>query len=145
MAKAPTTAGYSGTPLVNKLGIKPGESVYAVNAPADYAAFLGPLPAGAAISQKPDKQAGFIHYFATTSADLHTKLPQLKKLLRPNGMLWVSWPKKAAAKLHGIVTDVTEDTVRNEALAIGLVDVKVCAVTEVWSGLKLVIPVQNRK
>lgn len=137
-------AGYSAKPLAEKLGIKPNQVVLAINAPKHYTDLLGTLPQGARVLQQNKGAAEFIHYFVTSAAELHTKLILLKNMLTPNGTLWVSWPKKTAAKLHGTVTDVTEDVVRQEALAIGLVDVKVCAVDDVWSGLKLVIPVQHR-
>lgn len=142
MAANPTkpTAGYSGTPLLTKLGIKPGAVMHAINAPPHYAKLLGELPEGVKIMKRLGAGADFIHLFATKEAELATVLPKAKAALKTDGMLWVSWPKKAARQ----DTDLTEDRIRALALKIGLVDVKVCAVDETWSGLKLVYRLKDR-
>lgn len=127
--------GYSGTPLPAKLGIKPGLLVCALNAPKDYAALLGRIPEGAQVRTKFSPRADIVHCFATRKADLARALKAYRAALQPAAAIWVSWPKKAS----GAPTDLTEDVIRDLALPLGLVDVKVCAVTEVWSGLKLVL------
>jgi hypothetical protein len=129
-------AGYSGTPLAKKLGIKPHMTILAMDAPKDYAAVLGALPAGASIVAKAKPGgAGMVHLFVPSLAALEKQLPRARKAMTGDGALWVSWYKKAAK----IETDVTEDLIRARALKTDLVDVKVCAVTDVWSGLKLVV------
>jgi hypothetical protein len=133
-------AGYSGKSLVDKLGIKPGHSVLILEAPKGYGKTLGPLPKGVTIPKAPKPGTDFIHLFTTRRADLEKRFGTLQKALAPAGMLWVSWPKKAA----GVPTDLTENVVREVALARGLVDVKVCAVDETWSGLKLVRRLKDR-
>ena len=138
MAKSP--AGYSGTPLWKKLGIRAGSTVLTVNAPAGYRKLLPGLPAGVTLATDAAAPLGFVHLFVTSAADLAARLPVLKDDLAQDGILWVSWPKKAS----GVTTDVTEDAVRAAALPLGLVDVKVCAVDATWSALKLVIRVANR-
>jgi hypothetical protein len=130
----PPRAGYSGTPLPKKLGIKPGDTVVTMSAPKDYAAILGALPGGATIAAKA-KHPPIIHLFVTTLAGLKRDLPKARKAMDVNGAIWVSWYKKAAK----VPTDVTEDEIRNLALETDLVDVKVCAVSDLWSGLKLVV------
>ena len=134
-------AGYSGKPLVAKLGIKPGCRMYVQDAPADYLQMLGPLPEGASVLPRPTGKLDFVHLFTREAAALAADLGKLRQRIAADGMIWVSWPKKAAK----VPTDVTEDVVRVLALPLGLVDVKVCAVDETWSGLKLVIRVENRK
>jgi len=133
-------AGYSKRSLVDKLGIKPGASVLILEAPKGYAKTLGPLPTGVAVAKALKADLTFIHLFVTKRADLERRFAALQKALAPAGMLWISWPKKAS----GVPTDVTEDVVREVALARGLVDVKVCAVDETWSGLKLVRRLKDR-
>jgi hypothetical protein len=133
-------AGYSGTPLAKKLGIKEGYTVRLVNEPTHYFNLFSDLPANLHFVQDGKTKTDFIHYFATIAAQLQKDMPVLKKQLQPTGMLWVSWYKKSAK----IPTDITEELIRNMALEIGLVDIKVCAVDEQWSGLKLVIPVKDR-
>lgn len=133
-------AGYSKRSLVDKLGIKPGASVLILGAPKGYAKTLGPLSRDIAVARRPRPGLDFIHLFATRRADLERRFAALHKALAPAGMLWISWPKKAA----GVPTDVTEDVVREVALARGLVDVKVCAVDDTWSGLKLVRRLKDR-
>lgn len=130
-----TPAGYSGTPLAKKLGIKPGTAVCAVNAPAYYRDLLAPLPADVTFSTNVTPGAGLVHLFALARTDLVAALERIRPMLAADGMIWVSWPKKAS----NVPTDITEDTIRAVALPMGLVDVKVCAVDATWSGLKLVI------
>ncbi len=126
-------AGYSPRSLAEKLGIKEGMVLYAMAAPKDYAALLE-IPAK--FPAKPPKDgADFVHLFVTNLAELDKQLPLARKAMTPDGMLWVSWTKKAAK----IPTDVTEDVIRARALKTDLVDVKVCAVSDVWSGLKLMV------
>jgi hypothetical protein len=134
-------AGYSGTPLLRKLGIKSGFRMAAVSAPAGYLKLLGPLPEPVRVLKTPEKGMDFIHLFASNRKEYGKQLPRLKKCLAPSGMIWVSWPK-AASK---VPTDMNDNVVRDFALKNGLVDIKVCAVDETWSGLKLVIPVKDRK
>ena len=129
-------AGYSGTPLSKKLGIKPGAQIFKVNAPKDYADWLGPLPDGARLVVKaPKAGSNMAHLFVKSMAELTRDLPKARAAIAPDGAIWVSWYKMAAK----IPTDVTEDLIRNTALKTDLVDVKVCAVTDNWSGLKLVV------
>lgn len=132
--------GYSGTPLIKKLGIKPGVALYTVGAPREYAAWLGELPDGTRITNRQPAPLTAAHVFATDKAELKKTLAVLRKKLEPDGFVWVSWPKKAA-KLEATVE---EQTIRELALPLGFVDVKVCAVSEVWSGLKLVIRKSER-
>ncbi len=127
-------AGYSPRALVDKLGIKPGAKVILLGGPPGYAKLVSPLPAGASIVTRLSSGARFIHQFARLRVELEAALPRADRALADDGMLWVSWPKKSAR----LGSDVTEDVVREVALPLGLVDVKVCAVDEVWSGLKLV-------
>lgn len=134
--------GYSGKPLVAKLGIKPGFRLAVLDAPLNYFELVAPLPAGVAIEHT--LGAGpynCIHLFVTSYAVLTAQLGALKTAIVANGMIWVSWPKRAAR----IPTDVSEDRVRDLALTLGLVDVKVCAIDTTWSGLKLVIPLAGRR
>lgn len=128
-------AGYSGTPLAAKLGIKPGMAVRAVHAPRDYVNLLAPLPEGVLITRTGAASAGLVHHFATRRAGLAAALRNYRRQLGEETPVWVSWPKKSAQ----IPTDVTEDVIREIALPLGFVDVKVCAVSDVWSGLKLVV------
>ena len=130
-----TTAGYSGTPLAAKLGIKPGAVVVVENAIADYRALLAPLPAKVRFAKTVTEATDIVHLFVTRRAEMAMRLAQLRKLIRPDAAVWISWPKKASKK----PTDITEDTIRDVALPMGFVDIKVCAVDETWSGLKLVI------
>ena len=138
--KSPRPAGYSGTPLVQKLGFKPGARFAVTGAPRGYLGLLGPLPAGSKRLSCTADGLDLIHVFTSEAADLQRRLVAYLPQLADDGALWISWPKKAS----GVPTDVTEDVVRKLALPLGLVDVKVCAVDETWSGLKLVIRRQNR-
>lgn len=128
-------AGYSGTPLAAKLGIKPGAEVHPIGAPAEYRELLAPLPEGVTISARLSSRTSIVHIFSTTRQKLTEQLKGLRTRLGPEIAIWVSWPKKAA----NVPTDVTEDVIRQVALPLGYVDIKVCAVSEVWSGLKLVV------
>ena len=128
-------AGYSGTPLSTKLGIKPGMAIHAIDAPDGYRTLLAPLPDDVAFAPRVSAAVDIVHVFATSAATLKKTLPRLRKQMRADAMVWVSWPKKAAK----VPTDVSEDVIRAVALPTGLVDVKVCAIDEVWSGLKLVV------
>ena len=132
--------GYSGTPLVKKLGIRAHHKVYLKNAPANYRALLGELPEDVIFSGDLNERADVIHVFVKSVAEMEAALFELKDKIVSNGAIWVSWYKKASK----IPTDVTEDVIRASALALGLVDVKVCAVDEQWSALKLVIRLANR-
>jgi len=133
-------SGYSGTPLARKLGIAEGTTVFAIRAPREYASLLD-LPRGSSITNRAPKVPAFVHVFATKRADLATDLASLRTRMAQAGTVWVSWPKKNA----GVPTDITEDVIRAVALPLGLVDVKVCAVDETWSGLKLVIRKELRR
>jgi hypothetical protein len=133
-------AGYSNRALSDKLGIKPGTRIVALNAPAAYPSLLGTLPAGATLHSRLPSSSGFIHRFARRRDELTADFPRLARALADDGTLWISWPKQAS----GVATDLSEDVVREIGLAEGLVDVKVCAVDEVWSGLKFVRRVENR-
>jgi hypothetical protein len=133
-------AGYSGTPLVRKLGLKPGIAAAVLGAPTGYRRTLGALPRGLTLKTAARGPLDFIQMFTKRRRELGTKLPALKRVLAPAGALWISWPKKAS----GVATDLTEDVIRDLAIAHGLVDVKVCAVDDVWSGLKLVRRLKDR-
>ena len=135
------SSGYSGTPLAKKLGVKDGAKVRIVNQPDYYFDLFENWPKHIQISNEKKSKKDFIHYFSKKYKELEKDIDSLKNEIVPNGMIWISWPKKASK----IETDITEDTIRYLALSNGLVDVKVCAVDEVWSGLKLVIPVKDRK
>jgi hypothetical protein len=136
-----TNAGYSGTPLAKKLGIKSGFNARLIGAPDYYHSLFYDMPEDVNFNDDANCPQDFIHFFVKEEEVLLEILPKLKAQLKSNGMIWVSWPKKASK----IITDVTEDKIRNYAIEIGLVDIKVCAVDEIWSGLKLVIPVRDRK
>jgi hypothetical protein len=133
-------AGYSGTALAKKLGIKEGSRVFVVDAPKDYAKLVEPLPPDVRLVPRVDAQTDMVHIFASERKRLRGALESALAKLQPAGTIWVSWPKKASK----VPTDITEDTVRELALPLGLVDIKVCAVDEVWSGLKLVLRKENR-
>jgi hypothetical protein len=129
-------AGYSGTPLAQKLGIKPGMNILAINAPEDYGKLLGALPKDVSIlTTAESSEAQLVHLFVRSLKELDDLLPDARCAMATDGALWVSWYKKSAK----IPTDVTEDLIRARALKTDLVDVKVCAVTGLWSGLKLVV------
>jgi hypothetical protein len=132
--------GYSGTPLAKKLGIKANSRVVAIHAPDEYAQLLDPIPAGVLFEAAVSKSTDIVHVFARHKAALQAELRDLRGLIKADGVVWVSWPKKASK----VPTDITEDTIRELALPLGFVDVKVCAVSETWSGLKLVIRTELR-
>ena len=128
-------AGYSGTPLAKKLGIKERNRVHVVGAPGNYRALLEPLPPSVQFVKEIDPTIDIVHVFATGRASLAKTLAAVRKDVDSRASLWISWPKKAAK----LPTDVTEDTIRELALPLGFVDVKVCAIDDTWSGLKLVV------
>jgi len=134
-------AGYSKTPLPQKLGIKPGMKVAALNPPPGYRKLLAPLPPGVSFTDRASAGSKFVHLFVKERTTLEKELKRLRKLLDDAGVLWVSWPKKSS----GVATDITENVIREVCLPLGFVDVKVCAVDETWSGLKLMIRRENRK
>ena len=134
-------AGYSGTPLAQKLGIKTGQRVVTIHAPVNYSKLLAPLPEAVSFHRKVTAGAGFVHLFISKRKALEKELKRLRRLLADTGVLWISWPKKSS----GVATDVTEDVIRDVALPLGFVDVKVCAVDETWSGLKLMVRRENRR
>jgi hypothetical protein len=134
------TFGYSGTPLVKKLGIKPGFRIAILNAPADYDTTLGELPPDVTRYDELQETLDLIQFFTKERLEYESHYEALKNALKKDGGLWISWPKKASK----VPTDLTEDHIRNFALANGLVDVKVAAVDNVWSGLKLVYRVKDR-
>ncbi|MBI1822108.1 MAG: DUF3052 family protein [Nitrospirae bacterium] len=133
-------AGYSGSSLPKKLGLKPPMTLVAIDAPQEYRSWLGELPAGVHIVTKVAKTVQAAHFFVTKRLLLEQNLARFRKQLEQSGFVWVSWPKKASK----VETDITEDTIREVALPLGLVDIKVCAVSDVWSGLKLVIRKSER-
>ena len=134
------TAGYSGTPLAKKLGIKEGFVVLTVNAPDDLEQLLVPLPDGVTLSDRSAADIDIVHIFTNSRDELFRKLAECARMIKQNGAIWVSWYKKAAK----LPTEITEDTIREAAFPLGLVDIKVCAVDDKWSGLKLVIRRENR-
>ena len=133
-------AGYSKTPLVKKLGIKEGFKVVILNSPQNYQQTLGELPENVTLADSLVGPFDFIHFFTTQREALVNEFPRLKQALASNGMLWISWPKRSAK----VETDLTEDIIRAIGLNNGLVDVKVAAVDEVWSGLKFVYRLKDR-
>lgn len=128
-------SGYSGTPLIGKLGITDGTRLLPLGAPEEYLELLGVLPPGVVLSARAGASVDIVHLFSVRRAELATRLATLRRSLRPDAMVWVSWPKRASK----VPTDITEDVIRDVALPLGFVDVKVCAVSEIWSGLKLVV------
>ena len=136
-----TIAGYSGTPLSQKLGIKPGLTVITINAPTNYRRLLGTTPESVTFSDRLKPDTGFVHIFVKKRSELENRLSVLREKIADTGTVWVSWPKRSAS----VPTDVTEDVVRAIALPLGFVDVKVCAIDETWSGLKLMVRRENRK
>jgi Protein of unknown function (DUF3052) len=134
------SSGYSGTPLAKKLGLKEDFKIRLVNQPDYYFDLFTDFPENIDILKDKKAKKNLIHYFTKEAKDLYKDIISLRNEIEPNGMIWISRPKKASK----IVTDITEDIIRDLALKNGLVDIKVCAVDEVWSGLKLVIPVKER-
>jgi hypothetical protein len=134
-------AGYSGTPLAQKLGIKPGGTVVLINAPANYRKLLGNFARGVEFTTRVGTNPNFIHVFTTRRNELEKQLRRLRTKINDSGTLWVSWAKKSS----GVATDISEDVIREIALSLGFVDIKVCAVDDTWSGLKLMIRRENRR
>lgn len=132
---ATPTAGYSGRTLSDKLGMKPDSRVVALNAPPEYRSLLEPLPQGLVFAERPGKSTDLVHLFVVERTALAAALAGLRRKLRAEAPVWVSWPKKSSK----VPTTITEDVIREVALPLGFVDIKVCAVSEVWSGLKLVV------
>lgn len=128
-------AGYSGTPLAKKLGIEPSCHVCLLDAPPGYRKLLEPLPEGVVFESRSTERTDIVQAFGTSKAALAKTLTQCRKRLRPDAAVWVSWPKKSSK----VPTDITEDVIRAVALPLGFVDIKVCAVDDTWSGLKLVV------
>jgi hypothetical protein len=137
---AAVVAGTSGKPLVQKLGIKPGFRIFTIGVPAAYDTIVGPLPAKVRVVTRANAAVDMVHLFATEAAGLDRKLHIARAAIAPDGMIWASWPKKAS----GVPTDLTDRVVRDTALPLGLMDIKVCAIDTVWSGLKFVIPRDSR-
>jgi hypothetical protein len=133
--------GYSKTPLIKKLGYKAGFRIRIKNAPDSFLTLLGELPGNIQISSSLRNNLDIDHLFVTSQKALQQQLPKSIQSIKQNGMIWVSWPKKSS----GIKTDVGEDQIRDIALPLGIVDIKVCAIDEIWSGLKLVIRKELRK
>lgn len=135
------SAGYSGTPLSRKLGIVDGSLVMVGGAPKAYRALLRPVPPGVRFQKSVSLRTDLVHVFHTQRTSLRADLITLRKAVRDDAAIWVSWPKQTS----GVPTDITEDTIRELALPLGFVDVKVCAIDETWSGLKLVIRKELRR
>jgi hypothetical protein len=133
-------AGYSGKPLVQKLGIKPGFCIFTAGLPSAYSDIVGKLPAQVTVASRLTGKVNMIHVFATRAAALADKLPIYRDAIQPDGMVWVSWPKKSSS----VATDLSDIVIRETALPLGLVDIKVCAIDDLWSGLKFVIPKDRR-
>lgn len=133
-------AGYSGTPLIKKLGIKEGTTIIFLNPPEGYLDYLGELPDSVSLKTKLTSWLDFIQLFVMNQNEFEKKFVLLKKSLAPNGQLWISWPKKSSK----VPTDITENTIREYILKNGMVDVKVCSIDEIWSGLKLVFRLKDR-
>lgn len=129
------TTGYSGTPLARKLGMQPGARVLLIEPPPNYTALLQPLPDAVRFVDEADPSVDLVHCFVTRRDALRQQLVALRQQLRADTPIWVSWPKKASK----VATELTEDVIRELALPLGFVDIKVCAVSEVWSGLKIVV------
>ena len=133
-------AGSSGTPLAKKLGIKDGSTLFLLGAPKNYLELIAPLPLGVKVAPQINGETDIVHIFSIKRTELAAALRASLKKLKQDGAIWVSWPKKSSK----VATDITEDTIREIALPMGLVDIKVCAVDDVWSGLKLVVRRENR-
>jgi hypothetical protein len=135
------TLGYSGTKLAKKLGIKNGFKIRLFNEPKGYYDLFSDLPVDISVITDHEVKKDFIHYFTKSASELNKDMKQLKQEIEQNGIIWISWPKKTA----NVETDLNGNLVRETGLRNGLVDIKVCAVNEIWSGLKFVIPVKDRK
>ena len=134
------SAGYSGAPLAKKLGIKEGARVAFVDAPDGFDETVAPLPDGVKLGRDAVPGLDVVVFFTTERTALEARIEALMAAIAPNGAVWIGWPKRAS----GVETDMTEDVVRDVALPLGLVDNKVCAIDETWSGLRLVIRLENR-
>ncbi len=134
-------AGYSGTPLIEKLGIKEGFRIALLRAPEGFERDLGHLPGNVQIMLRPRRPMDLVLLFTKSAASLQKDFPRLAATLSPTGMLWISWPKKTS----GVISDLSGDRVRDIGLQAGLVDVKVCAVSDIWSGLRFVYRLKDRK
>jgi hypothetical protein len=135
------TTGYSGKPLIEKLGIKDGMTVAFFNPTEAYFTYLGQLPESLKFAQNTEEKVDFIHFFTTESDELEHQFPKLKNALKPNGLIWISWPKGSSK----IPTDLNENLIRGIGLECGLVDVKVAAIDQDWSGLKFVFRLRDRQ
>lgn len=135
MSSETSMAGYSATPLAKKLGFKDGFRVRTTGAPANYLKLISPTPKDVRISNRISQEIDIWHFFTKSFSEVESRLPIMMSAIRSNGAIWVSWPKKSS----GVPSSVTEDSIRKVALPLGLVDIKVCAVDETWSALKLVI------
>jgi hypothetical protein len=133
-------AGYSGTPLAQKLGIKDGHRLAFPGAPEGFESLLGELPPGAEVRSRARGPLDVIVFFTKSGAELRRRLPALRRAMSPAAGLWIAWPKRAS----GVSTDMTEDMARDLGYANALVDNKVCAIDDTWSGLRLVIRLQDR-
>lgn len=133
-------AGYSNTPLPKKLGCKEHHQIAFINAPPDFPTTLGVLPSGVTVQTRPKAPLDLIVFFVKSEKELSAQFPKLAGMLTPAGMLWIAWPKKAS----GVPTDLLEDGIRKIGLSAGLVDNKVCAIDEIWSGLRFVIRLKDR-
>ena len=134
-------AGYSGTPLPKKLGIKEQSRIAFVNAPKDFQSYLGPLPPSVEVVKRITKPLDIVMLFVTSERALAKDFAKLAEKLATNGMIWIAWPKKSS----GVATDLSFERVQRIGLDAGLVDVKICAIDETWSGLKFVIRLKDRK
>jgi hypothetical protein len=134
-------SGYSGTPLAAKLGLVAGKTILLLGAPSNYPSLVGPALAELRPARKPGPTVDIVHLFTASRSRLATALLDCRRQLRGDAVIWVSWPKKAS----GVPTDITEDTIRDVALPLGFVDIKVCAVDATWSGLKLMVRKELRK
>ena len=133
--QARASAGYSGTPLAKKLGIGTGHRVWLVQPPENYQSLVAPLPDGVTFATKASNTTDVAHLFTSKRRELEKLLRTARGALKPDAAIWVSWPKKSSK----VATDITEDVIREVALPMGFVDIKVCAVDDTWSGLKLVV------
>jgi hypothetical protein len=133
-------AGYSGTPLPKKLGLKEGGSIVLIGAPQNFTRRLAPMPTGAKVTKRAGPRMGSVLFFASSRAQLAPSIAEPAAKLDPSGMLWIAWPKKTS----GVATDLTEDAVRKVGLGARLVDNKVCAIDEVWSGLRFQYRLKDR-
>jgi len=137
---SPSPEGYSGTPLAKKLGIVEGSRIVTVQAPDDYAQMLSPMPTNVVFEGKITSLTDIVHVFSDKKAELNAVLEALRNTIKPSAAVWVSWPKRTSK----VPTDITDNVIREVALPLGFVDIKVCAVSDIWSGLKLVIRKEHR-